>query len=405
MKLSYLLPVICLFCISCNHSTKQAEPEPDEDAVEASLSLAIETEDDDEILRVTEEVTDQDTTGMNLDINKLKRHLEFQENALMPDEYTFITTYPEYPQSRYKYTIEDLLLTLPLIEKELKNSGLKSLSDEDFRKRILEVFGIDINTEGSENGIIPLLTEDDKNDPQDRAFHNNVKYLPNYYYIEKNKKYIIYMFRLECLIGIIDGEIKLKSSSNNIKNVVAMNRWLLENNNTAFKMLKLSKVNSESDWCDLMGTEILGSLFTGFYYDTDTKLNQWGFDEGNVYTSIINRKRGELYISEPLIKTLEDNTSTDEHNYLDELGFHVFEIIKGERCVYFTEEDKIKIYHRFAILEKKLRDKYMTMEAPPAGWGASTTALVRTNFEEFYKKALETATGEAKEAMMDLTDQ
>ncbi len=72
--------------------------------------------------------------------------------------------------------------------------------------------------------------------------------------------------------------------------------------------------------------------------------------------------------------------------------------------IYFTEEDKIAIYHRFALFEKKLRDKHMVIEAPPAGWGASTTVLIRTNLRESYNDALKSATREAKEAIEDLAE-
>lgn len=53
-------------------------------------------------------------------------------------------------------TLKDLEVTLPLIERDLKNNGYKKPSDEEFAKKIKLIFNIDLSSH-SKNDIVTLM--------------------------------------------------------------------------------------------------------------------------------------------------------------------------------------------------------------------------------------------------------
>ena len=269
-----------------------------------------------------------------LDINIIKNLLENQKN---------VETEENEPEEPYNLSKKDFEIAEKIIVKGLKNSGYKFPNQEEFNKKVNEIFRIDkikdcprIDIENNEITIYGKAMDGQKSTLRDNKFEpysisENLFILPS-------EKIIMQMFLLKDLIIIKEGNYII-----NIPHfIIARNKYLFNNSQGDFV------------WLQFNDEYFLESLVKTFGYTSDKKLLDWYIKRNDIqkYKNSI-----EEYLKVFYIKTCDnqfiihketfDLMDSNPEKYSKEIQEVLDAIRLGEiqlENLNFTEKAKIVAY-------------------------------------------------------------
>ena len=269
-----------------------------------------------------------------LDINIIKNLLENQKN---------VETEENEPEEPYNLSKKDFEIAEKIIVKGLKNSGYKFPNQEEFNKKVNEIFRIDkikdcprIDIENNEITIYGKAMDGQKSTLRDNKFEpysisENLFILPS-------EKIIMQMFLLKDLIIIKEGNYII-----NIPHfIIARNKYLFNNSQGDFV------------WLQFNDEYFLESLVKTFGYTSDKKLLDWYIKRNDIqkYKNSIEEYLKVFYIKtcdNQLIihKETFDLMDSNPEKYSKEIQEVLDAIRLGEiqlENLNFTEKAKIVAY-------------------------------------------------------------
>lgn len=269
-----------------------------------------------------------------LDINIIKNLLENQKN---------VETEENEPEEPYNLSKKDFEIAEKIIVKGLKNSGYKFPNQEEFNKKVNEIFRIDkikdcprIDIENNEITIYGKAMDGQKSTLRDNKFEpysisENLFILPS-------EKIIMQMFLLKDLIIIKEGNYII-----NIPHfIIARNKYLFNNSQGDFV------------WLQFNDEYFLESLVKTFGYTSDKKLLDWYIKRNDIqkYKNSIEEYLKVFYIKtcdNQLIihKETFDLMDSNPEKYSKEIQKVLDAIRLGEiqlKNLNFTEKAKIVAY-------------------------------------------------------------
>jgi hypothetical protein len=269
-----------------------------------------------------------------LDINIIKNLLENQKN---------VVTEENEPEEPYNLSKKDFEIAEKIIVKGLKNSGYKFPNQEEFNKKVNEIFRIDkikdcprIDIENNEITIYGKAMDGQKSTLRDNKFEpysisENLFILPS-------EKIIMQMFLLKDLIIIKEGNYII-----NIPHfIIARNKYLFNNSQGDFV------------WLQFNDEYFLESLVKTFGYTSDKKLLDWYIKRNDIqkYKNSIEEYLKVFYIKtcdNQLIihKETFDLMDSNPEKYSKEIQEVLDAIRLGEiqlENLNFTEKAKIVAY-------------------------------------------------------------
>ena len=269
-----------------------------------------------------------------LDINIIKNLLENQKN---------VVTEENEPEEPYNLSKKDFEIAEKIIVKGLKNSGYKFPNQEEFNKKVNEIFRIDkikdcprIDIENNEITIYGKAMDGQKSTLRDNKFEpysisENLFILPS-------EKIIMQMFLLKDLIIIKEGNYII-----NIPHfIIARNKYLFNNSQGDFV------------WLQFNDEYFLESLVQTFGYTSDKKLLDWYIKRNDIqkYKNSIEEYLKVFYIKtcdNQLIihKETFDLMDSNPEKYSKEIQEVLDAIRLGEiqlENLNFTEKAKIVAY-------------------------------------------------------------
>ena len=241
---------------------------------------------------------------MGIDKKDLLKHMKLQEQAWYGGDFR-----DDQSKPRYEPVEIDFLLTIPFVDYYLSSHGYNRPTDKLFNDRIKEVFNINLNTHS------PKSYEEIVGDGSFAFAHS--------YYGICGKKFITYNWMLRDMISIERDKIKLKPEV--FQQILALNKFLIYNDPSAFKFLELSKYEgNKNDLGDFYsGKMILDDLFSSYNYFESPLLNQWYFNrQKDVPYGFVSRifeqaSNNKLVVHLPLIETVERNSTGRKGTYFN----------------------------------------------------------------------------------------
>ena len=314
---------------------------------------------------------------MGIDKKTLTKHMKLQELAWYGGDFR-----DDQSKPRYEPTELDFLLTIPFVDYYLSSHGYKRPTEKLFQDRIKKVFGIGLKKHSSKS------YEEIVGDGSFDFAHS--------YYSICDKNFITYNWMLRDMLSIEGDKIKLKSEV--FQQILALNKFLIYDDPSAFKILELSKYEGdENDLGDFYsGKMILDDLFSTYNYFGSSLLNQWYFNKqkdvpygfvSRIFEQTSNKK---LVVHPSLIETVERNSTGKNRTYFNNFGLYVYQMLQNEDGMNsnnYTLEEKARIFCHFANSEYKMRNKYAEY-MDTGDWGrTSWTYIMMTNCKSIYEEA------------------
>ncbi|PQL90567.1 hypothetical protein [Apibacter adventoris] len=300
---------------------------------------------------------------INIDLKKIEKHIKLQMNVTCGDVFD--------PAQEYTPTKEDLDLMLPLLEKSLFNSGYKIPDYSLFKQKIQEGFGVNIDK--TKEDIIILYYNDSYNVLNDYVYGNTYNFCMSNLFIDKKRRIITPMIFLSDLIRINDSKTDNYAIKQNLK-VLSLNKYLFYEDKASLTYL-LSR-----------DTDFTKELLICFGYDREEKINQLVLEElYNMYSTLgenyklgevvfVKNKKGEMKIHEGVLKTIANNTSENNNDWLyaiNQFGYRIYSKNYKEEYEYknqFTLEEKRKIVAYILNTYAPLYHKYIVKHEGKANW-------------------------------------
>ncbi|WP_128331966.1 hypothetical protein [Apibacter sp. HY039] len=310
---------------------------------------------------------------------------------------------PEYWVDDELYTKKDLDALVSIEDTILKNNGYKTPEIDIFNQKIKTIFGRIIDNQ-SKNSYLKIY----KNDKCDKGMDYQPFYTGlDYIYVVKNNNFITVFYSLPSVldyqkiypevskyeekpytINTADGDIEVsrwkddknlsQERRNNQQLLISRNKYLFNDD------------KSQLPWLLNNDQEFLISLVRDFGYDKDDKINQFVLEY--VYTLYIEKRRdisvyedlffnkdctGKMHIREGLLKTLSNNTSENNNDWLsalNQIGYYMYSNAYKdyEYRKQFTLEERKKIVAYILNTYAPLYHRYIVKHEGKATWDPST---------------------------------
>jgi hypothetical protein len=311
----------------------------------------------------------------SIDIETIKIFIEKQKN---------VETEENEPEQPYSLSKNDFDISRDIVAKGLKNSGYQFISEEEFSKKLYDIFKITRNSNcdmvSSANDQITLF-----GNAMDGSKNTRTKNQYDLYsdtqnlFIVPNEKFLTQTFLVKDLV-------KINGNSFNInlpQSIIARNKYLFN--------------DSKADliWLLLNDKEFIKRLVTDFGYDKEEKINQFVLED--LYKQYadpnhnITEKMGELFftkncegklqIQQGLLNYVSQHTTKDDDRLIYALGNYLDYLFKEDKDDIFTEspskkftmEEKAKIVAFVANIESPAFYKFKPMNSSTAWHNAGTS--------------------------------
>jgi hypothetical protein len=311
----------------------------------------------------------------SIDIETIKIFIEKQKN---------VETEENEPEQPYSLSKNDFDISRDIVAKGLKNSGYQFISEEEFSKKLYDIFKITKNSNcamiSSANDQITLF-----GNAMDGSKNTRTKNQYDLYsdtqnlFIVPNEKFLTQTFLVKDLV-------KINGNSFNInlpQSIIARNKYLFN--------------DSKADliWLLLNDKEFIKRLVTDFGYDKEEKINQFVLED--LYKQYadpnhnITEKMGELFftkncegklqIQQGLLNYVSQHTTKDDDRLIYALGNYLDYLFKEDKDDIFTEspskkftmEEKAKIVAFVANIESPAFYKFKPMNSSTAWHNAGTS--------------------------------
>lgn len=312
----------------------------------------------------------------SMDIETIKSFVEKQKN---------VETEENEPEQPYSLSKKDFDISKDLVATGLKNSGYRFISEEEFSKKLFDIFKI---TKNSNCDMVSSI------DHQIILFGNamdgskNTRIQNQYdlygdtqnFFIVPDEKFLTQTFLVKDLVKINGNTFAI----NLPQFIIARNKYLFNDSKT------------DLTWLLFNDKEFLKRLVTDFGYDKEEKINQMVLED--FYKKYadpnhnITEKLGELFftkncegklqIQQGLLDFVSRHTTKDDDRFIYALGNYVDYLFKEDRDDVFTEspskkftlDEKAKIVAFVANIESPAFYKFKPMNSSTA-WHNAGTAL------------------------------
>lgn len=314
--------------------------------------------------------------GKSMDIETIKSFMEKQKN---------VETEENEPEQPYSLSKKDFDISKDLVANGLKNSGYRFISEEEFSKKLFDIFKITKNSNCDR-----VLSTDHQiilfGNAMDGSKNTRIQNQYDLYgdtqnlFIVPDEKFLTQTFLVKDLVKINGNTFAIDLP----QFIVARNKYLFNDSKT------------DLTWLLFNDKEFLKRLVTDFGYDKEEKINQMVLE--NLYKKYadpshnITEKMGELFftkncegklqIQQGLLDFVSRHTTKDDDRFIYALGNYLEYLFKEDRDDIFTEspskkftiDEKAKIVAFVANIESPAFYKFKPMNSSTA-WHNSGTAL------------------------------
>ncbi|WP_316795493.1 hypothetical protein [Pedobacter agri] len=311
----------------------------------------------------------------SIGIETIKSYIEKQNNVETEENET------EQPYSLSK---GDFVISRELVAYGLENSGYRFISEEEFSKKLFDIFRITQNSTcdmvSSSNDQITLFGNAMDGSQSTRIQNQYDLYSDTQnLFIVPDKKFLTQTFLVKDLIKIDGNEFNI----NLPQFIVARNKYLFNDS------------KADLTWLLLNDKEFLERLVTDFGYDKEEKINQLVLED--LYKKYadpnhnITEKMGELFftkncegklqIRQGLLDFVSRHTTKNDDRFIYALGNYLDYLFKDDRDGVFTEspsrkftiEEKAKIVAFVANIESLAFYKFKPMNSSTAWHNAGSS--------------------------------
>lgn len=314
--------------------------------------------------------------GKSIDIETIKSFIEKQKN---------VETEGNEPEQPYSLSKKDFDISRDLVASGLKNSGYRFIPEEEFIKKLFDIFKITKNSNcdrvSSTDHQITLFgnaMDGSKNTRLQNQYdlYSDTQNL----FIVPDEKFLTQTFLVKDLVKINGNAFSI----NLPQFIIARNKYLFNDSKT------------DLTWLLFNDKEFLKRLVTDFVYDKEEKINQMVLED--FYKKYadpnhnITEKMGELFfkkdcegklqIQQGLLDFVSRHTTKDDDRFIYALGNYLDHLFKEDRDNIFTEspskkftiDEKAKIVAFVANIESPAFYKFKPMNSSTA-WHNAGTAL------------------------------
>lgn len=311
-----------------------------------------------------------------IDIETIKSFIEKQKN---------VETEENEPEQPYSLSKKDFDISRDLVANGLKNSGYRFIPEEEFSKKLFDIFKITKNSNcdrvSSTDQQITLFgnaMDGSKNTRLQNQYdlYSDTQNL----FIVPDEKFLTQTFLVKDLVKINGNAFSI----NLPQFIVARNKYLFNDSKT------------DLTWLLFNDKEFLKRLVTDFGYDKEEKINEMVLED--FYKKYadpnhnITEKMGELFftkncegklqIQQGLLDFVSRHTTKDDDRFIYALGNYLDYLFKEDRDDIFTEspskkftlDEKAKIVAFVANIESPAFYKFKPMNSSTA-WHNAGTAL------------------------------
>lgn len=311
-----------------------------------------------------------------IDIETIKSFIEKQKN---------VETEENEPEQPYSLSKKDFDISKDLVANGLKNSGYRFISEEEFSKKLFDIFKITKNSNcdmvsSTDHQIILFgnAMDGSKNTRLQNQYdlYSDTQNL----FIVPDEKFLTQTFLVKDLVKI-NGNAP---SINLPQFIIARNKYLFNDSKT------------DLTWLLFNDKEFLKRLVTDFGYDKEEKINQMVLEDfykkyANPNHNITEKMgelfftkncKGKLQIQQGLLDFVSRHTTKDDERFIYALGNYLDYLFKEDRDDIFTEspskkftlDEKAKIVAFVANIESPAFYKFKPMNSSTA-WHNAGTAL------------------------------
>lgn len=312
----------------------------------------------------------------SMDIETIKSFVEKQKN---------VETEENEPEQPYSLSKKDFDISKDLLTTGLKNSRYRFISEEEFSKKLFDIFKI------TKNSNCDMVSSTDHQiilfgNAMDGSKNTRIQNQYDLYgdtqnlFIVPDEKFLTQTFLVKDLVKINGNTFAI----NLPQFIVARNKYLFNDSKT------------DLTWLLFNDKEFLKRLVTDFGYDKEEKINQVVLED--FYKKYadpnhnITEKLGELFftkncegklqIQQGLLDFVSRHTTKDDDRFIYALGNYVDYLFKEDRDDVFTEspskkftlDEKAKIAAFVASIESPAFYKFKPMNSSTA-WHNAGTAL------------------------------
>ncbi|WP_294229716.1 hypothetical protein [uncultured Chryseobacterium sp.] len=311
-----------------------------------------------------------------MDIETIKSFIEKQKN---------VETEENEPEQPYSLSKKDFDISKDLVANGLKNSGYRFISEEEFSKKLFDIFKI------TKNSNCDMVSSTDHQiilfgNAMDGSKNTRIQNQYDLYgdtqnlFIVPDEKFLTQTFLVKDLVKINGNTFAI----NLPQFIVARNKYLFNDSKT------------DLTWLLFNDKEFLKRLVTDFGYDKEEKINQMVLEDFyKKYADpnhTITEKLGELFftkncegklqIQQGLLDFVSRHTTKDDDRFIYALGNYLDYLFKEGRDDIFTEspskkftlDKKAKIVAFVANIESPAFYKFKPMNSSTA-WHNAGTAL------------------------------
>jgi hypothetical protein len=311
-----------------------------------------------------------------IDIETIKSFIEKQKN---------VETEENESEQPYSLSKKDFDISKDLVASSLKNSGYRFISEEEFSKKLFDIFKI------TKNSNCDMVSSTDQQitlfgNVMDGTKNTRIQNQYDLYsdtqnlFIVPDEKFLTQTFLVKDLVKINGNTFAI----NLPQFIVARNKYLFNDSKT------------DLTWLLFNDKEFLKRLATDFGYDKEEKINQMVLED--FYKKYadpnhnITEKMGELFfmkncegklqIQQGLLNYVAQHTTKDDDRLIYALGNYLDYLFKEDKDNIFTEspskkftiDEKAKIVAFVANIESPAFYKFKPMNSRTA-WHNAGTAL------------------------------
>jgi len=311
-----------------------------------------------------------------IDIETIKSFIEKQKN---------VETEENEPEQPYSLSKKDFDISKDLVANGLKNSGYRFILEEEFSKKLFDIFKITKNSNcdmvsSTDHQIILFgnAMDGSKNTRLQNQYdlYSDTQNL----FIVPDEKFLTQTFLVKDLVKINGNALSI----NLPQFIIARNKYLFNDSKT------------DLTWLLFNDKEFLKRLVTDFGYDKEEKINQMVLEDfykkyANPNHNITEKMgelfftkncKGKLQIQQGLLDFVSRHTTKDDDRFIYALGNYLDYLFKEDRDDIFTEspskkftiDEKAKIVAFVANIESPAFYKFKPMNSSTA-WHNAGTAL------------------------------
>lgn len=312
-----------------------------------------------------------------INLNLIKNFIADQAN---------VETEENDPENPYDLSEKDFKIAKDITVIGLKNSGYKIIPDDDYNKKLLDIFGIKkgnkcANVFFAGNDI--TLFGNAMDGTLDTKIKNQYEFFSNTqnFFIVNNEKFLTQMFLVKDLVIIKDNSYSIQIP----QFIIARNKYLFNDS------------KGDLTWLLVNDKEFLKKLVVSYGYDKENQINKMvledfykEFSSEIPFNNIsklgefifVKDCEGTLKIRDGLLKYVSENTTKDDDRFIYALGNYLDFLFKIDNnnifyeqpSTKFTIEEKAKIVAYVANIESPNFYKFKPMNSDKA-WSNAGTSL------------------------------